>query len=39
MVANAGIIIPKTLFEVSVEEWDRVQSVKRVTDPYQRCLS
>lgn len=27
MVANAGIIITKRLFEVSVEEWDRVQAV------------
>lgn len=27
MIANAGIIVPKTLFEVSVAEWDRVQAV------------
>lgn len=26
-VANAGIIVPKTLLETSVEEWDRVQAV------------
>ncbi|KAK4936652.1 hypothetical protein LTR10_022504 [Elasticomyces elasticus] len=27
MIANAGIIVAKTMFEVSVEEWDRVQAV------------
>ncbi|KAH8807346.1 NAD(P)-binding protein [Xylogone sp. PMI_703] len=27
MVANAGIIVAKTLLEVSVEEWDRVQAI------------
>ncbi|KIW84396.1 hypothetical protein Z517_03646 [Fonsecaea pedrosoi CBS 271.37] len=27
MVANAGIIVPKPLLEVSVEEWDRVLAV------------
>lgn len=27
MVANAGIIVAKKILEVSVEEWDKVQSV------------
>ena len=27
MISNAGIVSTKSLFEVSVEEWDRVQSV------------
>jgi len=27
MIANAGIIVAKTMFEVSVEEWDRIQAV------------
>ncbi|KAL6244648.1 hypothetical protein RBB50_008176 [Rhinocladiella similis] len=27
MIANAGIIVTKTLLEVSVEEWDRVMAV------------
>lgn len=27
MVANAGIIVPKRLFDVSLEEWNKVQSV------------
>ncbi|KAF9894004.1 hypothetical protein FE257_008975 [Aspergillus nanangensis] len=27
MIANAGIIVPKTLFELSLAEWEKVQSV------------
>ncbi|KIW87216.1 uncharacterized protein Z519_12119 [Cladophialophora bantiana CBS 173.52] len=27
MVANAGILVPKSILEVSVAEWDRVQSI------------
>jgi hypothetical protein len=27
MVANAGIIIMKTLTELTVEDWDKVQAV------------
>lgn len=29
MIANAGIIVTKKLFEVTVEEWDKVQAVRR----------
>ena len=29
MIANAGIIVTKKLFEVTVEEWDRVLAVSR----------
>lgn len=29
MIANAGIIVTKKLFEVTVEEWDKVQAVSR----------
>ena len=27
MVANAGIIVTKSLFEVSVDDWDKVMAV------------
>lgn len=27
MVANAGILVAKSLFEVSVDEWDKVMAV------------
>ncbi|KAH0829897.1 hypothetical protein FOPE_10173 [Fonsecaea pedrosoi] len=27
MVANAGVLVPKSIMEVSVAEWDRVQSI------------
>lgn len=42
MIANAGIIVPKKLFDLSVEEWDRVQAVSlspadSMTGTLQQC--
>jgi hypothetical protein len=36
MVANAGIIVPKRLLEVSLAEWEQVQAVGLVNSTTHR---
>jgi hypothetical protein len=39
MVANAGIIVTKSLFEVSVDEWDKVMAVCTRSRDIGQCCS
>lgn len=33
MVANAGIMVMKNIFDISVEEWDKLQAVRQLITP------
>lgn len=39
MISNAGIIVTKRLFEVSVAEWDKVQQVFTTCQPFYNYLT